>query len=287
MKFGVMYANVGPFSEPDVLGPLAIAAEEAGMESLWTVEHVVVPIGYESKYPYAKSGKMPGPENSPIPDPLLSLAYVAALTKKIRLATGVLILPQRHPFYVAKEAATLDRLSGGRAILGIGVGWLEEEFRALGIPFEERMGRTRDAVGAIRSLWSEGAQPYEGKYFNWPAVESNPRPVQPGGVPIVIGGHTDMAPRRAARYCDGFFPARGDEPRLRELIAILHEECAKIGRDPSEIEITLPLPGFDVDAIRRYRDMGASRLVIPPPAFDPDGIQRGFEEFNNAIVKNI
>src|SRR2546425_7714078 len=155
MKFGVMFANAGPFALPGPLANLARTAEEVGCESIWTVEHVVIPVGYRSKYPYDPSGRIPGPENVPIPDPLLPLAYAAALTTRIRLATGILILPQRHPVYVAKEVATLDVLSGGRGILGIGIGWLREEFDALGVPFAERAARTRGAVRAIRSRWKE------------------------------------------------------------------------------------------------------------------------------------
>src|SRR2546427_3294240 len=143
MKFGLMYANAGPFGFPENLAHLARTAEEAGIESLWAVEHVVIPVGYRSVYPYSPSGKIPGPENIPLPDPLLALTFAAAVTTKLRLATGILLLPQRHPIYVAKEVATLDVLSNGRAILGIGVGWLREEFEALGIPFEEDRKSTR------------------------------------------------------------------------------------------------------------------------------------------------
>ena len=199
MKFGVAFANVGPFVQPEEAAFLAQSCEEAGIESLWTVEHVAVPTGYRSQYPYSADGRMPGPENSSIPDPLLWLAYVAAATTKIRLATGILILPQRHPIYVAKEVATLDVLSKGRALLGIGIGWLEDEFRALGIPFEERVARTEEACAALRTLWKPGAHAFKGDYYAWEALESNPKPVQPGGVPIVVGGHVLGAARRAAR----------------------------------------------------------------------------------------
>src|SRR5437867_5806865 len=160
MKFGLMYANAGPFTFPEMLTHLATTAERVGIESIWTVEHVVIPVGYKSAYPYDPSGRIPAPENLPMPDPLLPLAYAAAVTRRLRLATGILILPQRHPIYVAKEIATLDVLSGGRAILGIGIGWLREEFEALGIPFEERAGRTREAVAAIRSLWRDTPEPF-------------------------------------------------------------------------------------------------------------------------------
>ena len=154
MHFGLAFANTGPFTEPEAATTFARAAEAAGFESLWTVEHVVVPEGYESTYPYDPSGKMPGGERSPIPDPLIWLAYLAARTERIKLATGILILPQRNPVVLAKELATLDRMSGGRMIAGIGVGWLEEEFDAIGVPFRDRGKRTDAYVEAMRALWS-------------------------------------------------------------------------------------------------------------------------------------
>ena len=285
MKIGIMFANVGPFVEPDALANLAISAEQAGVESLWTVEHVVVPVGYTAEYPYSPSGKMPGPENSPIPDPVLPLAYAAAVTEKIKLGTGILILPQRHPTYVAKEFATLDRLSRGRAILGVGIGWLHEEFAALGIPFEERVGRTEESIRAIRSLWKEGAEPFKGDYYSWPAVESNPKPVQPAGPPIVVGGHVTGAARRAARYGDGFFPARGDAARMAEFVRVIEDECKKIDRDPAEIEISCGGNVKDVDALKQLRDLGVSRVCTGPPGFDPDSIKRGLGEISDTLAK--
>ncbi len=283
MKIGLMFANVAFFGQPDHLVNLVQSAEQAGVESLWTVEHVVVPKGYKSKYPYSKDGRMPGPENSPIPDPLIWLSYAAAVTSKIKLATGILILPQRHPAYVAKEVATLDTLSKGRVMLGVGIGWMKDEFDVLGIPFEERASRTEESIQAIRSLWSEGTSSFEGKHYQWDELESNPKP--PGGrVPIHIGGHVKGAARRAARYGDGFFPVNPDDmPRLLE---VLNAECAEIGRDPSEIELTTGFPaGFDLDQIKRFEDMGVSRLVLGPPAFDPEGVKKGLGELGNAIAK--
>ena len=155
MKLGLMFVNSGPFSNPALLAHLATTAERCGVESMWTVEHVVIPQDYKSPYPYSTSGKIPGGEDIAIPDPLLPLAFAAAVTKKIKLGTGVLILPQRHPLYVAKEVATLDVLSGGRAILGIGSGWLEEEFTSLGLDFHTRGARTDEAIKSLRALWSD------------------------------------------------------------------------------------------------------------------------------------
>jgi probable F420-dependent oxidoreductase len=285
MKFGLMYANGGPFAYPQMLTHLAQTAERVGVESLWTIEHVVIPVGYKSTYPYDPSGKIPAPDQLPIPDPLSWLAYAAAVTKTIKLATGILILPQRHPLYVAKEVASLDVLSNGRVILGIGVGWLEEEFQALGIPFEERAGRTAEAVRAMRTLWKDEAQPFKGKYYAWGAVESHPKPVQKPGVPIVVGGHTELAARRAARYGDGFFPGVADDEKLTWLLGIMRDECKKIGRDAATIEVTSGRAVPSVDSVKQLSDLGVSRFIVPPPAFDPDGITEGLEKLGNLIAK--
>jgi probable F420-dependent oxidoreductase len=285
MKFGLMFVNAGPFAFPEMLTHLAQTAERVGVESLWTVEHVVIPVGYASTYPYDPSGKIQAPDQVPIPDPLVALGYVAAVTTRIRLATGIIILPQRHPLYVAKEVATLDVLSHGRVILGIGVGWLAEEFQALGIPFEERAARTAEMVRALRSLWKDEAEPFQGKFYRWPKVESHPKPVQKPGVPIVVGGHTELAARRAARYGDGFFPGVAEEPKLKELLAIMRDECAKLGRDPATIEISAGRANPDPDGVKRLRELGVSRFMVPPPAYDPDGITQGLERLGDLIAK--
>jgi len=287
MKFGLMYANAGPFAYPEGMTNLARTAEAAGIESLWTVEHVVIPVGYKSTYPYDPSGKIPAPDSMPIPDPLLWLASAAAVTKTIRLATGILILPQRHPLYVAKEVATLDVLSGGRAILGIGVGWLEEEFQALGIPFEDRGSRTAETVRAMRSLWKDEPEAFEGKFFRWPPLQSHPKPIQKPGVPIVVGGHTELSARRAARYGDGFFPGVADEAQLKSITQTLRDECKKIGRRPEEVEISAGRRAIDLDGVKHYQDLGVSRIMIPPPAFDPDGIRQGLGELADKVISRL
>ncbi len=288
MKFGLMFANTGPFGLPESLARLAQAAEERGIESMWTVEHVVIPVGYKSPYPYSPSGKIPGAESVPIPDPLLPLAFAAAVTKKIRLATGILILPQRHPAYVAKEVATLDVLSKGRVILGIGSGWLAEEFEVVGVPFHERGARTDEAIRALRSLWKSTPEPFSGKFYRWPAVESNPKPVQKPGVPIVIGGHSEAAARRAARHGDGFFPARGDRETLNHLFAVLREECAKVGRDPREIEITSGAGAkADPDMVKRFQDLGVQRFMVSPAGSNEDSIRKGLDDFADQVIAKL
>ena len=157
---------------------LAGSAEKAGFESIWTVDHVVVPSGYRSRYPYDPSGRLPSGEDAPFPDPLIWLAYVAGTTSTIRLATGILILPQRNPLVLAKELATLDYLSSGRVTLGVGIGWLKEEFEALGIPFERRGERTEESIAAMRALWCAGAGQLgrlDGQHFEDVYLRPQPR----------------------------------------------------------------------------------------------------------------
>jgi probable F420-dependent oxidoreductase len=285
MKFGLMFVNSGPFSNHELLAHLAQTAEQCGFDSLWTVEHVVIPKNYQSAYPYSKSGKIPGGEDVSIPDPLLPLGFAAALTKTIRLATGVVILPQRHPLYLAKEIATLDLLSGGRVILGVGSGWLREEFDALGLDFHTRGARTDEAIQAMRACWRETASSFHGKYFNFGPVRSYPKPAH-NDVPIHIGGHSPAAARRAGRLGDGFFPALSEIPKLQELFATMREAAHQTGRDPDQIELScMARPA--VDSVKMLQDIGISRAVVAPPAFDKNGISRGLEKIGNEVIARL
>ena len=285
MKFGVMYANTGYFTQTEHTIALAEAAEDVGIESLWTVEHVIVPHEYESVYPYNKKGKLPGDFSADIPDPVVWMSYVAAVTKRINLATGILILPQRHPLYVAKEFATLDQMSGGRVLMGIGIGWLKEEFDALGIEFGDRVARTEESIDAMRALWQTQRTSFEGSQFAWQDVGSNPKPAQANGVPIIIGGHSLAAARRAARLGDGFFPGRID--RLDELLSAIRRECEEIGRDAAEIELTTGTPDMSLDGIKAMQDRGISRLVMPPPGRSKDDIRAGLETFAENVLRHV
>lgn len=289
MKFGLAFANVGRYTRPAEARAIAVAAEDAGFESLWTVEHVAVPSGYASEYPYSSTGRMPGRDSSSIPDPIVWLSFVAACTATIRLGTGILILPQRNPLIMAKEAATLDRLSGGRLVLGVGVGWLKEEFDAIGVPFEGRGRRTEDYVAAMRTLWSaEEAASYQGTDVGFREIWSRPRP-DSGRIPVVIGGHSKTAARRAGLIGDGFFPGRGIPSELGELIAVMRQSAEDSGRDPAEIEITTGTPGvFGSDpqgAVEEMASMGVGRLVIPPPTQDPDAIAEVLGSFGENVIR--
>lgn len=287
MKFGVMFANVGPMAFAEGAVAIAQAAEAGGFESLWTVEHTIVPAGYQSTYPYSPTGRMPGPEDSDIPDPLIWLTYVAASTATIRLGTGILILPQRNPMILAKEVATLDRLSGGRVELGIGVGWLEEEFDALGIPFGDRGARTDDHIAALRALWTQDAATHHGTHSSFEQAISRPRPTQ-GSVPIVIGGHSTAAARRAGRLGDGFFPGRGSHEELAALIATMRATAVEHGRDPDAIEITAggngALGSKALDEVKALAELGVSRVIVPPLAYDPEGQRTAFARYGEDVI---
>jgi len=263
MKFGIAFANILTFTDRDGLVTLAQGAESSGFESLWTVEHVIYPEGYESAYPYDPSGKMAMDSSTPMPDPLLWLAFVAAATDTLRLATGILILPQRNPLVLAKEVATLDHLSGGRVDLGIGVGWLEEEFDALGVPFAGRGARTDEYIEVLRALWDGDHASHHGEFVSFDDVSSNPKPTN-GRVPIHIGGHSRQAAERAGRLGDGFFPARGD---IGELVDIVRQTAAAAGRDPEAIEISYgsaDLVGDGaVDAAGELAEAGVDRAIVP------------------------
>jgi probable F420-dependent oxidoreductase len=259
MKFGLRYCNTGRYVDPAKAVELVQAAEAAGFESVWTVEHTVVPAGYASAYPYSADGRMAGGvEALPLPDPLIWLAYVAAVTTRIKLATGILVLPQHNPVVIAKQVATLDHLSGGRMLLGIGVGWLKEEFDVLGASFDDRGERTDEYMHVLRALWRQERPSFHGETVNFDGAYCRPQPVN-GTVPIIIGGHSKAAARRAGRLGDGFFPARGAPEAL---INLARRTAADYERDPHALEITLSVPA-SLDEIPRLAALGVSRVLVP------------------------
>jgi probable F420-dependent oxidoreductase len=285
MEFGIIFANVGPAVQPDYAAELGRIVEESGFDSVWTVEHVVVPAGYESAYPYSPTGRMPGPEESPIPDPLIWLTWVAAHTSRIKLATGVLILPQRNPVVLAKEVATLDVLSKGRAVLGVGVGWLEEEFDAIGVPFADRGPRTDDHVHALRALWEQPEPSYHGQFIDFDNAKMYPKPVN-GTVPIVVGGHSKPAARRAGRLGDGFFPAKTSPEELTGLLDEMQRSAKDAGRDADAIEVTAG-GVMDLDGVKQFADLGVSRVVLPPLGFDAETLKQQLGLFAENVIAKV
>jgi probable F420-dependent oxidoreductase len=270
MKFGIAFANTVTFTSGAGAASLAKAAENTGFESLWTVEHIVYPEGYESTYPYAPDGKMPGSGDSPIPDPLIWLAFAAANTTSLKLATGISLLPERHPVTYAKEVATLDSMSGGRLMLGVGIGWLREEFEALDVPWAGRTRRTEEYADVMRTLWSADGVSYDGEFVSFDNISSNPKPAN-GPVPIHIGGHSEAAAKRAGRMGDGFFPGKGD---VAELLEIARQTAADHGRDPAALDMTAGHPGLFGDdpagAVEEAASWGVHRLIVPAFMFMGD-----------------
>lgn len=215
-----------------------------------------------------------GREDFDIPDPLIWLSYVAAATNKIRLATGVMIMPQRNPLVTAKAVATLDRLSKGRMILGIGSGWLEEEFDALGISFDDRGDRTDEYLEAMKQAWASDTASYRGKFVNFSNVYSRPQPAS-GHVPIIVGGHSRRAARRAGELGDGFFPGRGNFDELAALFDHARHCAEESGRDPEALEFTAGGP-TSPDYVEQLAEIGVTRMIVPP--MDPSQFSKFGEE---------
>ncbi|MCP3991768.1 MAG: LLM class F420-dependent oxidoreductase [Actinomycetia bacterium] len=285
MKFGLAFASsVG--TDPASALEIARVAEAVGFESVWGGEHVVMPTTIESRYPYTADGKVPATPETPIPDPLIWLSYVAAVAPTLRLGTCILILPQRNPLVLAKELATLDHLSGGRVELGIGVGWLQEEFDALGVPWEGRGKRNDEYVEALRTIWSGSHVEFHGEFVDFEPLTSTPQPAQGRDIPILVGGDTEVAMRRAARLADGYFPGESDPDRLGELIATVRTACEECDRDPESIEINAMFPHFADPAggIDTMRQLGVGRIMVPAFAFAGDqGLDR-LRHFGEAHV---
>ena len=284
MKIGLMPANLGTTDINAVCG-LASGAEALGYESVWTFEHVMMPIDYESKYPYEESGKMGIPPEMPFVDPLIALSAIAARTKTIRLGTGVNILTQSNPLYLAKQAASLDALSNGRLSLGVGVGWLREEFVAMGVPFERRGARFDDYVQAMRKVWSGETVEHQSDFLNWTGFKSYPLPAQ-DPLPIIIGGNKGRTFERIAKYADGWYlPASGVD--LVPALAELRQACETVDRDFSEIEVTMGWLGRGgVEAVGELAEAGVHRLVVPLQVLGKnpaEGMQKLSEEVINAL----
>lgn len=280
MKFGLIPVNIGV--QPDQMVGLAQLAEGSGFESVWTFEHVIVPVDYDSKYPYNDSGKMGTPPETILIDPFVALSAIAAATKTLRLGTGVNILSQVNPLYMAKQAASLDYISGGRFELGVGIGWLREEFEALGVPFERRGARFDDYVEAMKKVWSGEVVEHQSDFINWSGFKSYPLPAQKPHLPVVIGGATGKIYQRIAKHGNGWFAPIGDPKKLAAALDDLKAACEAENRDPAEIEITCMWQGHGGrDFIGALEDVGVSRVIAPLFALGPnpmEGIQKIAEE---------
>ncbi|MBH66772.1 MAG: LLM class F420-dependent oxidoreductase [Rhodospirillaceae bacterium] len=291
MKFALHFGNI-TFPKPEDAKKLATLAESAGFESIIAVEHTVIPSNYSTKYPYNETGRLPGDIDTDWPDPLAWLTYIGAITQSIRLITGVLILPQRNPLILAKHLATIDCLTNGRLELGVGVGWLREEFDALGIPFKKRGERMDEYIQSMRKLWTENHASYSGNFVNFNQMNCSPKPKN-SRIPIIIGGHSKIAVKRAAQLGDGFFPATGMQADLEPLLDMIKQEALKMGRDPKDIEImtgcpeVLPGSGHDaLHAVEYKKNLGVNRLALPVSAFLPD-LETRLLTFGESVIKKF
>ncbi|KAF0959973.1 LLM class F420-dependent oxidoreductase [Rhodococcus sp. T7] len=266
MKLGVVIpVELGRAGEPEWILEFARAAESLGFDEISAVEHSVVIADTESEYPYSPTGKSHLPDDCSLPDPLELLSFVAGATTTLGLATGVLVLPNHHPVVLAKRLATLDRLSGGRLRVCLGLGWMREEIEACGGDFDRRGAVADEAIVVMRALWSgTAAVDFKGEYFSFRGAQSWPKPQRDSGVPLFIGGHSPAAARRAGRLGDGFQPLglAGDD--LNRAIARMRAAAADAGRDPADVELVLgaTLPRLDEAKLDRSRDLGANRLVL-------------------------
>ena len=272
MKFALNAVGSGSTARPELLKPVAQRAEALGFESIWIPEHLVIPVDMKTPYPYSPDGKFPGGPTVAVHDPLLALAFAAGCTERIKLGTGVFVLPLRNPLAVAKAVASLDMLSNGRFLFGVGIGWLAEEFDAVGMPFKDRAARTREAIKMMKALWSEETPQFSGRFHSFPPIGFNPKPVQKPHPPLIFGGETRVALQRAAELGDGWYGTRFTPESIQPMIAQLKAFAAAAGRDFSPFEITCGIGGdlpFTLDTVRRFVDAGVHRLMVFAPGFVP------------------
>jgi probable F420-dependent oxidoreductase len=268
VRIGLHALGIGPGADPGVIEAVARAAEGAGFSTLWSGEHVVMVDRPDSPYPYTSDGKIAVPSDADWLDPLVALAFVAAVTSRIRIATGILLLPQHNPVVVAKQAASLDVLSQGRFALGIGVGWSAEEFAALGVPFHGRARRMEEFVEAMRTLWRDDVASYQGESVRFHEVRSYPKPVRGRRLPVFVGGNSDRALDRVVAYGDGWYGFNLSFDEVSERVAALSSRCRRADRDPATVEVAVSLRDGSTEGVDALAAMGVTELVVvdSPPA---------------------
>jgi probable F420-dependent oxidoreductase len=279
MRIALFAPLAGPFATAEYLTALGSGAEERGFQALWVPEHVVLFDDYRSAYPYAADGRIPAPPESGVLEPFTSLAFLAAVTRRIRLGTGICLLPQRNPVYAAKEAANVDFLSGGRLDFGVGVGWLAEEFRVLGVPFERRGARCRSYVEVVKKLWCDATSEHKDEFYELPTCRMYPKPVQKPHPPIHFGGESEAALRRVADLGQGWYGFNRTPGEAAEGIARLTRLLEARGRRRADVQVSIapytkPVAPADVP---RYREAGVDRLVLLALGRDRDGLLRALD----------
>lgn len=273
LKLGCQMA-FNEHTSPEYIAAAAAMVEKLGYDSFWVPEHVLFFPDYESKYPYSEDGRIQGDPRSLL-DPLTALTYVAANTSKIRLGTGICLVPQRNPVYTAKQVADLDYLSGGRVDFGIGIGWLKEEFNALGVPWTDRAGRTEECIGVMKTLWCDELSSFQGKYFSFEAAYQNPKPVQRPHPPLIFGGESRAALRRVATLGQGWFTFNVTPESLAQGIDILQPLLEEQGRTISDISISVTpdRKHINQESLKRFEELGAEQIILPLFANNTDKLE--------------
>jgi probable F420-dependent oxidoreductase len=284
MKIGLIPVNIGVDSAADMIG-LAQHAESLGYESVWTFEHVIVPLEYASKYPYNTSGKMGAAPETNFIDPLIALTAIATHTTTLRLGTGVNILSQTNPLTVAKQSASLDLISNGRFMLGVGIGWLREEFDAMGTPFERRGARFDDYLNGMRKIWSGDVVEHESDFLSWHGFKSYPVPVQ-DPFPVIIGGSKGKVFERIATLGQGWYAPSASAEELAPMLEQLKAACNDAGRDYEDVELTTMWPGHGgMDQVAKFAELGVSRLVVPVQALGANPAE-GMAKLAEEVIGN-
>jgi len=287
MQFGIQTLFGGAVAaQPDYVIAAGKALEERGFSHIWAAEHVVNFQRYASHYPYSDDGVPPFQADTGILEPFTVLSFLAAHTRKIQLGSGITILPQRNPVYLAKQAADVDVLSGGRLVLGVGVGWAAEEYEALGVPFAHRGARARDYLQVIRSLWCDEVSSFEGEFYRLPPCVQSPKPVRKPHPPIFIGGESNAALRRVAEFGQGWMGYRLTPQTLPERLAKLSAMLAEYGRSLDDIEIAVsPYDArCDLDTVKRFADLGVRQLILVGFADSLDDLLRLLDGMAETLV---
>ncbi|MHB8577501.1 MAG: LLM class F420-dependent oxidoreductase, partial [Dehalococcoidia bacterium] len=270
MEFGLHLPHLGRSASRETLRGFAQAAEQTGFDSLWVSDHVIVPRQLSSRYPYNDTGEFPFRADSAFLDPIATLLFVAGCTERVRLGTAVLIIPYRNPVVQAKELATLDFVSGGRLILGAGIGWMEEEFTALDVPFAHRGSRTNEYIALIKQLWTSDDSTFSGRFYTLENVGFYPKPLQRPHPPIWGGGHSEPAFKRGGYLCDGWLGANVSPEVVGGHFARVKAYAVEAGRDPATLTLAARIPlrlsaGAEdalVDSIAEYRRVGVTHLAF-------------------------
>ena len=309
MKFGMGISNMGPIATPENMVRLATLGEKLSFDSLWVADHLFIPYQLESVYPYNDSGKLWIQPTDNVFDPLMTLAYMAAVVDAPKLGMSVLVIPYRDPVVTAKMLVTLDVLSGGRVILGTGVGWMQEEFETLGASYHDRGSVTDEYIQVFKELCTADEPHFEGKHYRVSNAGFYPKPVQKPYPPVWVGGYSTSAIRRAARLGDGWHPGNIGPEALAKKVGTLRSFCEEFGRDPDSVEICPKVNSFGfgdvdwnardavvsikgtaqqmVDVIRRYEEAGASHIVLGFRGGSIEEVEQTAERFAGEVRSRL